>query len=448
VELSDLVASIRRYWLLILIIPLVAVAAVWKSRPPETYTASATVEVFPAGGVTDLNDDAVSLLMPALLVWANSQAFASSVSLSVPAAIADAPVTISTSGDTTSGLLSITASSTDRSAVAQWANAYAGELIVSPGSVAGYADLRAVSSAGAPSVSTSDQKAVAAGAALAALLISVLAALGLDALRIQRADPERRARRYGAPVLAVVPKLRRRSRNAGPEPLLAASEAIRCLAVEIAIARRAEPFDALAVVSDRQGTGCSTVTSALGWVLASNGLDVVIVDADFRRGAQGANLGLQDPANGALQTVSSNPTLTYLGLPDIFRHPAAMLSMAGARVAGQSRSDTSITVIDAPPYDDGPEADAIGIMAGTVLMVVNGRRADSAAVRRQLLQLRARNVRVLGLVINHPGWLRRAARGPHGAPPPGPQHPLGGQKAAANGASGPKVVGTAGAAWH
>jgi Mrp family chromosome partitioning ATPase len=183
-------------------------------------------------------------------------------------------------------------------------------------------------------------------------------------------------------------------------------------------------------------------------VLANNGLDVVIVDADFRRGAQGANLGLQDPANGALQTVSSNPTLTYLGLPDIFRHPAAMLTMAGARVAGQSRSDTSITVIDAPPYDDGPEADAIGIMAGTVLMVVNGRRADSAAVRRQLLQLRARNVRVLGLVINHPGWLRRAARGPHAAPPSGSQHPLGVQKAAANGASGPKVVGTAGAAWR
>jgi hypothetical protein len=87
-------------------------------------------------------------------------------------------------------------------------------------------------------------------------------------------------------------------------------------------------------------------------------------------------------------------------------------------------------------------------MAGTVLMVVNGRRADSAAVRRQLLQLRARNVRVLGLVINHPGWLRRAARGPHAAPPSGSQHPLGVQKAAANGASGPKVVGTAGAAWR
>jgi Mrp family chromosome partitioning ATPase len=454
VELSDLVASIRRYWLPIVLIPLIAVVAVWKTRPPETYTASATVQVFPAGGVNNLNDGAVSLLMPAVVVRADSQAFANTVGLSLPAAIADAPVTVSTSADTISGLLTVTASSRDRSVVALWANAYAGELIVSPGSVAGYADLRAVSSAGAPSVSTSDQKAMAAGVALAVLLISVLGALCLDALRIQRADPERRTRRYGAPVLAVVPKLRRLSRQAGPEPLLAASDAIRGLAVEVAIARRAEPFDALAVVSDRQGTGCSTVTSALGWVLASNGLDVVIVDADFRRGAQGANLGVQDPANGALQTVSSNPTLTYLGLPDIFRHPAAMLSMGAARVAGQSRSDTSITVIDAPPYDEGPEADAIGIMAGTVLMVVNGRRADSAAVRRQLLQLRARNVRILGLVINHPRWWRRGVRGSQAAPPrrstppPGPQHPLGGQKAAANGAGGPKVVGTAGAAWH
>jgi len=93
VELSDLVASIRRYWLPIVLIPLIAVAAVWKTRPPETYTASATVQVFPAGGVNNLNDGAVSLLMPAVVVRADSQAFANTVGLSLPATIADAPVT-------------------------------------------------------------------------------------------------------------------------------------------------------------------------------------------------------------------------------------------------------------------------------------------------------------------------------------------------------------------
>lgn len=410
-ELSDVITALRRYFLLIVGIGVLAAAGAFATLPKPDYQATATIQLLPEGGAANLSDQAVSLLMPGIVTRMTSSAFDDAVTLSLPSAVASVPATVTEDGNTLTDLLTITATSRDASVVAAWANGYAAYLLANPGSIRGYAVMRSVAHAVTPSEPRSrHEKVVLIGAALAGVMVGIILALALRALGIQRADPDRRARRYGAPLLAEIPHVRR----SGPGPLLVDTEAIQALQVEVVLARRMAPFNTLAVLSDRPGEGRSSVVSALGTALHRSGIDVVLVDADPRHPTLA--LDTRGPVAGPrVRNTIRTPPCVSLGHDDGLPAELVVGSLPG--MLAELTATHDLVLIDGPSFADKPAAEAVAALAGTVVLVVRSSRLASGQVRRTLELIKARKATVTGVVANRPRRRTHGVSSPAGTPP-------------------------------
>lgn len=227
---------------------------------------------------------------------------------------------------------------------------------------------------------------------------------------------------FAAPVLATIPHVRRaepKRRDVGsiPPKLL---EANRMLRVSLELARTVHPGSVILVTSALPGEGKTTIVRNLAMAYRDAGQRVAVVEADLRRPALAAQLGL-DEAPGLSEALEKDdmPRIQRLdagsngggGRLDVVvagripHDPTRLLDPDRLRgVLRRLAAAYDVVLVDSPPAL--VVSDALPLMCaanGTLLVVRAGRitRPAAARLRRTIDRTnRSNRVDVLGVVAN------------------------------------------------
>lgn len=426
-ELSDLLRSLRRYWIVAIaafgVVLAIGIAAAY--LPAERYRATATIVVLPSPDAANASPFLVSSTMPSLAARVQSRSFAlgARARLEQEGKLPRAAVSVTAEGDPGTGILAIVAESTDPKAVAPWANAYA-EHAIETLTATRFLELQPLDSAVEPvRPSAPVRPPIIFGSTALGLIAAVFAALATNALRHRLDNAEEIRRRFGTSVLGEIPSVRRRHRIlASPKTMFGGTgppgvvEAFQTLRTNLEIVLYAKPRRTIAVTSVGLGEGKSVVTAHLGWVLSSAGHDVLLIDADLRRPAlhklleqpfgDGVNIAASaNPLSLARVTGSRNLRFIPAGVP--LRHPAEVVGVALPLLIEALGSPTRIILIDSPPLVGVAESSIVASVAGAVLLVIDARRPDFVDLERAIADLRDKGADILGVVINRTRTRRR-----------------------------------------
>lgn len=414
--LDDLLLALRRHRLAaalmtLLVLGLTAAATV---LPADRYSATTTLIAKPAAA-----DDviaysaAVQVLVPTLSAYVESQANEDLVRGSMEGDLAFADVELSAEAEPGVGLLYVTAVSTDREAVARYANASAFALRTRQANDIGGISLQVLDEAAEPDAPSGPPRvAVALGGVVLSLLAGLVTALFLRALAARAELADVLHRRTGIPVVAAVPRLKRRRRRALEPASLAQGHTDPRLTEALQRIRLSVDTHApgvLAVTSLHPGEGKSSITAALAWALGSAGYAVAAVDADLRRPTQHEHFdvplqpGLADGARLPARELTAptlEPSLRVMpaGIPT--RHPLEVLDESLPRVLADLRQGHAMLLLDTPPLESVAETQRILLLAGSVLLVVSAPRANAEEVEKAVSRLRASGIDVIGIVLN------------------------------------------------
>ena len=261
------------------------------------------------------------------------------------------------------------------------------------------------------------------------LALGLGSALTLEMLDSTIRDSEEAATVSGLPVLAEVPQLKsvdtdvRRKvfrKPASPalrlvahcEPQCAAAESYRSLRTSLMISCHERPR-VLAVTSAMPSEGKSLTSINLAIVLAQQGANVLLVDADLRQPSLHAPFqlpqerGLADALLGTaldedcMARCDALPNLTLLTAGIKPKHPAEML--AGEEIASLLagwRSRFDYVVLDTPPTAMFTDAVVLGTQADAVLLVARCGITTKYALRHAADLIRRNNGNFAGVVLN------------------------------------------------
>lgn len=415
-ELTNVIRALRRHWIVVAITfaVIMGLGMFAAYNPPDRFKATAVVIVEPDPARDNVPVQVLDFIVPSLIARADSRAMGDAAASRVPAAVREAPISVSTSDTTGAGVLSVVVTSTNREAVAPWATAYAGEIVES-GVGAGFVTLTVLDEARAPSQPFAPaRKPVVVSAALLGVIMGVLAAIAAAAYRRRRDEVDEISDRLGIAILGEIPSLRVLDGH-GIDALLAkdapmsVTEALQTLRSNVEFLLRDQPRRVIAVVSASSGEGKSTVSASLSFALASVGEPVVAIDADLRRPMLHQYLwarltpGLSSadhvtPADLLQPTRQPGLDLIAAGVPLPLHHPAEVLrsNLPGLVDAMQDRT----VVIDCPPLDGFAETSLVTTLASSVILVVDRRRQDLLDIERAIAMLQSRGATILGIVIN------------------------------------------------
>jgi capsular exopolysaccharide synthesis family protein len=144
------------------------------------------------------------------------------------------------------------------------------------------------------------------------IVLGALLGFGLAAL-LERID--RRVRSveeleelYGLPILARIPRSRRLAgrREAGLGPQTQEGEAFRVLRTNLRYFDVDRDVHSILMVSPEEGDGKSTVTRGLAMTMAAMGDDIVLVEADLRKGGEFRQI-TGSPADGLSNVLAGTP---------------------------------------------------------------------------------------------------------------------------------------------
>lgn len=195
-------------------------------------------------------------------------------------------------------------------------------------------------------------------------------------------------------------------------PRTIASEAFRGLRTNILFSAADAPPQVLLVTSPASGEGKTLNAANLAATMAHTGAKVLILDCDLRRPRLHQTLGIpREPglsnmlaggidAAQAIQTTAV-PRLHAITTGVIPPNPAELLSsrrMADFIREMRQRYDTII--IDSPPVTAVTDASVLAKASDGVLLIACSGRTSKDVVKRSLKQLRALNVKILGVVLN------------------------------------------------
>lgn len=227
--------------------------------------------------------------------------------------------------------------------------------------------------------------------------------------------PEEVTRVLGLPVLGLI--ARHATEDGRPvsaaEPRSPVSEAFRSLRTNIQFASVDRPLACLLVTSPSPTEGKSTVAANLGIVMAQNGRQVAVIDADLRRprihtvlglpnrnGISGLFVQKQIKLNGTLQKTSID-NLTALTAGDIPPNPAELLgSEKMFEIVAQVRTQADLVILDSPPILAVTDSVVLAPRVDGVLLVLKPDVTQMAAARQAVEQLRRAGANLLGVVLN------------------------------------------------
>lgn len=443
---NDILSLLRRFRsLAIIVFALVMAAGIAVGvRAPNRYASTATILVDPpiANGQIGAVQN-IDFLIPQYLAQLGSRRFVDAASKKVPAEVANAPISIASSGEPGTGIIDIQVTSTNQNAVAPWANALATNLVDTSNKL--FADLKLNDDPARPSKPYAPNRTLSLIITfLIAISVSMLSVILAAALRARRDGAAEIRERFGVRVLAEIPGLPRRIATLDPAQLALDTrafpivDALQTLRASISYLLTDKPHPWFAVVSARGREGKSFVAVHLSWLLGALENETLLVDANARQptahqllelaAAPGideldaTNLGsvMQRTARGHLGFIAA-------GRPD--RHPAEVASAHLPFLLKQIDGHDVTLVVDTPAMVGAAETVIYAAGCGAVLLVIDARRRDSADVEQMLLTLNDRRIEVLGVVINRVRgkglrgripWLQTARGGNRPAPGPAP----------------------------
>jgi Mrp family chromosome partitioning ATPase len=395
VELGHFWRAVARQWLLVALILAAAVAssAYLAYSPADEYQATTTVLVEPKDSSNLGNFGAVSYVLPELQVQLTSAAVTSAAAAALGPRLRDTPVGVGSTVEPGTGIMLITATSVDRSAVAPWSNAYAQALRDNqpPRSPLRLTIANPALPPEAPS-GPARASTLVSGSVLG-LIAAVLAALLADSLRRRRALAQEIRHRFGVPVLGQLPRRGRATRrragvSRNPDrraPPPDAVEALMRVRASLQAHARLDAGTTFCVTSNGAGEGSSDLVRALAPALRAAGYPVTVIDADLRRHRMSAAGGeprsaLPDTGSERHPDCSSITGAQLLemaqsesGRPHVAMHPSDAISIGLPVALRHVEKYASIGLIDCPPLS-APEASVAARMSSGVVVVLDRRQ--------------------------------------------------------------------------
>jgi len=209
----------------------------------------------------------------------------------------------------------------------------------------------------------------------------------------------------------------------GYDPRNPVSEAYRSLRTNITFARLERTPKTLVFTSPMPGDGKSTTSANLAITLAQQGLKVLLVDADLRRGVLNSVFHLErEPGlsnvlleitqfKDAVRTVriGESATLDFLSSGILPPNPAELLGSERMRsLLKRLEAEYDVIILDAPPLNVVTDAALLGTNADGVILVARAGRSEKAALSYAVEQLRNVRADVLGAVLNDIDFKRDA----------------------------------------
>ncbi|MEA2713906.1 MAG: tyrosine-protein kinase Etk/Wzc [Gemmatimonadales bacterium] len=213
---------------------------------------------------------------------------------------------------------------------------------------------------------------------------------------------------------------------AGRDPHGPDSEAYRALRTSLAFVRPDRPPKSIIVTSPAPGDGKSTTVSNLAVTLAQQGLKVIVIDADLRRGTLhrvfgvGREPGLSDLLIGRtnLEAATQEIDLGAEGLLHLIGagapppNPADLLGSNRLRqVLNLVEPLYDVVLVDCPPINLVTDAAIAGTQVDGVLLVARAGKTQRGELAFSMEQLRNVRVPVLGAVLNDFDMKRDASYG-------------------------------------
>jgi receptor protein-tyrosine kinase len=252
----------------------------------------------------------------------------------------------------------------------------------------------------------------------AGLAVGLLAGIGLAFYRAVRddrvRDPDELQEITGVGALGAIPR-EHRSRRGPPAPPgttgPAGAEAFRVLRTNLKFLDNGHPPRLILVASPTDGDGRTTVALNTALALAETARKVAVVDADLRRPALSAALGLA--TDRGLSTVITGetslshalqetryPHLTAISSGPIPSNPTALLDSEPARrVFAELVAQFEYVIVDSPPLTTFADAAILAAACGGVILVAHQEKTKGEDVQRAIDALNKVGAVILGTVV-------------------------------------------------
>ncbi len=275
------------------------------------------------------------------------------------------------------------------------------------------ADVRVLDTAVAPQEPLKDaaSRFIILGFAVGLGVGLVGAVLG-DRLDPRMRYPEQVTRQMGLPILGVLPHVKDRGARPGDEHVAHVIEAMRSVRLSLVHFYGGNGPVVFTVTSPGVGDGKSFVSANLALACAEAGQPTLLIDGDARRGGlhrvmhRKRKPGLTDCLAGAapLGAIIQNtlyPSLDFIGAGSRFGDSPELLgSPAMATLLDQVRGQYRVVVVDSPPLGSGVDPYTLGIITGSMLLVLRTGTTNLALARTKLAILDHLPIRLLGVVLN------------------------------------------------
>jgi polysaccharide biosynthesis transport protein len=195
-------------------------------------------------------------------------------------------------------------------------------------------------------------------------------------------------------------------------PLSGVTEAYRKLRTAILLSRAAEPPRTVLFTSATAGEGKTITTLNTALVFAQMGARVLVIDADLRCSGchrilgTGNWLGLtevltgQRDANEVIQPIAQNRVF-LLSSGSLPPNPAELLGSQTMRdLLTGLRKEYDYILIDSTPLSLVTDSVLLSTLVDGVVLVVNGQKTHSQAVKSAYADLSYARAKVLGVVLN------------------------------------------------
>jgi tyrosine-protein kinase Etk/Wzc len=197
------------------------------------------------------------------------------------------------------------------------------------------------------------------------------------------------------------------------EPEDLATESLRSLRTMLSFTLGDTPNRAIMITGPSPKVGKSFISSNFSVVLAQNGLRVLVVDADMRRGNLHKYFGLRNRMGGLSEVITGQvdwksvlhkteiPGLDLISSGRIPKNPAELLMSQGfSALLTEAGKAYDYVVIDAPPLLPVTDATIIGSRVGSVLLVAKYGQHQLDEIRTCQSRLESSGIPLKGCVFN------------------------------------------------
>jgi capsular exopolysaccharide synthesis family protein len=192
------------------------------------------------------------------------------------------------------------------------------------------------------------------------------------------------------------------------------SEGVRSIKLAIDVENRSRPGKVIGLTSTTPNEGKSTVTLALGQLIARNGASVIVVDCDLRNpsltrsiapnatsGVVDLALGRTSLADAVWRDLSTQmaflPAIPHAGPPD---PPSILSSVELKKVFDELRKQYEFVVVDLSPLGGVVDVCATTELIDAYVLVIEWGRTTVDAVQHTLRAAPNVSESILGAVLN------------------------------------------------